>query len=152
MRAVIAKSRYMVLVGVFASLASSLLAFAWGAYRTAMLVPHIYESVFGQAHGVRVELIAIMDIFLIATALYIFAVGLYSLFIGKVELPPWLEGSSLHDLKVVLSRVIILVMAVTFLEHLVGWKNASETLMFAAAIAIIMVSLIAYGRFTEQKD
>jgi uncharacterized membrane protein YqhA len=48
--------------------------------------------------------------------------------------------------------VIILVMAVTFLEHLVDWKSASETLMFAAAIAIIMVSLIAYGRWTGQND
>jgi len=98
------------------------------------------------------DLIAVMDIFLIATALYIFAVGLYALFIGKVDLPQWFECGSLHDLKVALSRVIILVMAVTFLEHLVDWKNASETLMFAAAIAIIMLSLIAYGRLTGQKD
>ena len=140
------------MVGVLASLAASLLAFAWGAYKTAMVVQHIYESAFSQAHGVRVELIALMDIFLIATALYIFAVGLYALFIGKVDLPPWFECGSLHDLKVTLSRVIILVMAVTFLEHLVDWKSASETLMFAAAIAIIMLSLIAYGRLTGQKD
>ena len=152
MGTVISKSRYMVMVGVLASLAASLLTFAWGAYKTAMVVPHIYESVFGQAHGGRMELIAIMNVFLIATALYIFAVGLYALFIGKVELPPWFECGNLHDLKVVLSPVIILMMMVTFLEHLVDWKSASETLMFAAAIAIIMVSLIAYGRLTGQKD
>jgi uncharacterized membrane protein YqhA len=142
----------MVLLGVLASLAASLLAFLWGAYKTAMVIPHIYESVFGETQIIRVELIAIMDVFLIATALYIFAVGLYSLFIGKVELPSWFECGNLHDLKVALSRVIILVMAVTFLEHLVDWKSASETLMFAAAIAIIMVSLIAYGRWTGQND
>jgi len=152
METMISKSRYMVMVGVLASLAASLLAFAWGAYRTAMVVKHVYESAFGQAHGVRVELIAVVDIFLIATAIYIFAVGLYALFIGKVDLPPWFECGSLHDLKVALSRVIILVMAVTFLEHLVDWKSASETLMFAAAIAIIMLSLIAYGRLTGKKD
>ena len=42
-------------------------------------------------------------------------------------------------------------MAVIFLEHLVDWKSASETLMFAAAIVIVKVSSIAYGRWTGQK-
>jgi len=152
MESVISKSRYLVLVGVFASLVASLLTFVWGAYKTAMVVLHIYESVAGQGHAIRVELIAIMDIFLIATVLQIFAVGLYVLFIGKAELPPWFECDNFHDLKVVLSRVIILVMAVTFLEHLVDWQSASETLMFGAAIAVVMAALLAYGRLSAKKD
>jgi uncharacterized membrane protein YqhA len=81
----------MVLVGVLASLAASLLAFAWGACKTAMVVPHIYESVFGQAQLIRVELIAIMDIFLIAVALYMFAVGFTHCSSAKSNFP---HGSS----------------------------------------------------------
>ena len=149
MRFLVSKSKYLVLIGVLSSLVATLMTFAWGAYKTVMVGPRLYEGVVGEAHGVRVELIAIMDVFLIGTAFYIFSVGLYVLFIGKIELPKWFKCGSLHDLKVVLSQVIFLVMAVTFLEHLVDWKSASETLMFAAAVAVIMAALIAYGRFSE---
>jgi hypothetical protein len=37
------------------------------------------------------------------------------------------------------------------LEHLVSWKSASETLMFAGAIAVVMAALIAYGRLARER-
>lgn len=151
MKYLVSNSRYLVLIGVFASLATAVLAFVWGAYKTVMMAYHMYEAMAGDAPIVRVELIAIMDVFLIATALYIFGVGLYVLFIGKLELPGCLAIDSLHDLKIILSRVVLMVMAVTFLEHLVSWKSASETLMFAGAITIVMAALIAYGRFAVDR-
>lgn len=151
MRFLVSKSKYLVVIGVFSSLLAALMTVVWGAYKTVMMVPHFYEVGFGSAKEIRVELIGVMDVFLIATALYIFAVGLYALFIGDVELPKWFQCANLHDLKVVLSRVIILVMAVTFLEHLVVWESGHETLMFAVAIAVIMAALIAYGRMTDDK-
>ena len=83
------------------------------------------SAIGGEEHGIGVELIAVMDTFLIATALYIFAVGLYELFIADLELPEWLNIHNMHDLKAKLSGVIILVMAVTFLEHLVHWEDAA---------------------------
>lgn len=154
MRFLIEKSKYVIVIGVLAALLAALMTFVWGAFKTVMMAGHLYQAMAGTAHGIRVELIALMDVFLIATALYIFAVGLYSLFIGEVTLPTWFQCTNLHDLKVVLSRVIILVMAVTFLEHLVSWQSAAETLMFSGAIAIIMAVLIVYGRPTneEKKD
>lgn len=63
--------------------------------------------------------IELMDKFLIAVGLYIFAVGLYELFVGELDLPDWLEVKDLHDIKTRLSHVLLLVMAVAFLEHLV---------------------------------
>ncbi len=62
----------------------------------------------------------------------------------------WLIFHNLHDLKVKLSGVIILVMAVTFLEHLVEWKDAQATLFFGVAIAIVSASLIAFGYFGQE--
>jgi uncharacterized membrane protein YqhA len=91
-----------------------------------------------------------MDIFLIATMLFIFALGMYELFIDNVNLPEWLIIRNLHDLKVKLSSVIILVMCITFLKHLVEWKDPQGTLFFGVAIAVVTVSLIAFGYFGGQ--
>ena len=71
-----------------------------------------------------------MDIFLIATVLFIFAMGMYELFIEKINLPEWLIINNLHDLKAKLSSVIILVMGITFLKHLVEWTDPQGTLYF----------------------
>jgi len=77
---------------------------------------------YGKAPFVAIELIELMDIFLIATVLFIFALGMYELFIDSVNLPEWLIIRNLHDLKVKLSSVIILVMSITFWNT---WWNGS---------------------------
>jgi uncharacterized membrane protein YqhA len=53
--------------------------------------------------------------------------------------------NDLDDLKEKLRSVIIFVMTVTFLEHLVRWENAAATLMFSAAIGIMIIVLVAVG-------
>ena len=88
-----------------------------------------------------------MDSFLIATALLIFAIGLYELFIEDVAMPKWLAVHSLHDLKAKLASVIVLVLAVNFLSHLVEWRDARETLEFGLAVAVVSAALIAFGHF-----
>ena len=93
-----------------------------------------------------VRLIELMDKFLIAVGLYIFAVGLYELFIGDLDLPDWLVIHDLHDIKSRLSQILILFMAVTFLEHLVEWKDPLATLYFALAITLVMGALIFFNR------
>jgi uncharacterized membrane protein YqhA len=147
MNKLLSNSRYLVLIAVSASLIAAVMAFIWGGYKTLTVLGHLMGAFGGEAQGIGVELIAVMDTFLIATALYIFAVGLYELFIADLELPEWLTIHNLHDLKAKLSGVIILVMAVTFLEHLVHWEDAAGTLMFAGGIAIITAALIAFGHF-----
>jgi uncharacterized membrane protein YqhA len=87
-----------------------------------------------------------MDVFLIATALLIFSLGLYELFIGKLDLPQWLAIRDLEDLKDKLRAVIIFVMTVIFLEHLVLWQDPASTLRFGGAIAIMIAALCLAAR------
>jgi uncharacterized membrane protein YqhA len=56
-------------------------------------------------------------------------------------------ADNLHDLKAKLSSVIILVMAVTFLEHIVEWKNPRDTFYFNLAVAVVSAALIAFSHF-----
>lgn len=141
-------SRYFVLLGVISSLLASLATFAWGLWKTAMVITNLAVT-GGKDPLAVVRLIELMDKFLIAVGLYIFAVGLYELFVGKLDLPEWLIVRDLHDIKTRLSHVLLLVMAVTFLEHLVEWKDPLGTLYFAVSITLVMGALIAFNHFVE---
>jgi len=146
MKILIEKSKYLVLIAVVSSLLASAIAFVLGLVKTLSVIMNLLTS-YGKTPFVAIELIELMDIFLIATVLFIFALGMYELFIGSVNLPEWLIIRNLHDLKVKLSSVIILVMSITFLKHLVEWVDPQGTFYFGLAIAVVTVSLIAFGYF-----
>jgi len=92
-----------------------------------------------------VALVEVVDGFLVATILFIFAASMYELFIAEINLPDWMLAHNLHELKTKLSSVLILVMAVKFVEHLVEWKDPHSTLLFGIAIAVVSAILIAFS-------
>ena len=105
----------------------------------------------GKSTAMTVALIELMDKFLIAVGLYIFAVGMYGLFLGELKVPAWLNVHDLHEIKSRLSSIVILVMAVVFLERLVAWQDPQGTLFFAIGIALMTAALIAFSWFGEAK-
>ncbi len=140
------RTKYLALVGVISLLLASVVAFLWGAVKTVSAIISIVSS-YGKDPYIAVSLIELVDSFLIATALFVFAVSMYEMFIEKVALPPWMLANNLPELKEKLGGVIILVMVVTFLEHLVEWKAPYESLLFAIAVGIVSAALIALSRF-----
>jgi len=140
------KTRYLSIVGVVSLLLASVAAFGWGAAKTVNALRVIATS-YGQDPYIAISLIELVDSFLIATALFVFAVSMYELFINKLALPDWMLAHNLHELKSKLGGVIILVMVVKFLEHLVEWKYPYDSLLFAIAVAIVSAALIALGHF-----
>lgn len=149
LKVVLEKSKYLVFIAVVFALLASLAAFLWGAVKTVLVIVHLAGTRGADPRG-TVELIGLMDTFLIATALFIFAVGLYELFIEDIAMPGWLIIHNLHDLKAKLGSVVVLVLAVTFLEHLVEWKDPQGMLFFGIAISLVSASLIAFGHFGEK--
>ena len=140
------KTRYLAIVGVISLLLASMTAFVWGVVKTYNAVIVIATS-YGKDPYIAISLIELVDSFLIATALYIFAVSMYELFIDKLALPDWMLAHNLHELKSKLGGVIILVMVVKFLEHLVEWKDPYSSLLFAIAVAVVSAALIALSHF-----
>ena len=147
----LAGSRYLVLIGVLSMLVGALAGFGWGVTKTVEAVSLIVSSL-GKDPGIIIALVEIVDAFLVATALLIFSLGLYELTIGELKLPEWMVVHNLHDLKTRLGSILILVMAVKFLEKLAEWRDARETLFFALAIAVISGVLIAFGAFKEKEQ
>jgi uncharacterized membrane protein YqhA len=140
------KSRYLGVIGVVSLLLASVMAFGWAAVKTVAAIIVIITS-YGQDPYIAVSLIELVDGFLIATALFVFAVSMYEMFINKLALPDWMLANNLPELKDKLGGVIILVMVVKFLEHLVEWKAPIDSLLFALAVAVVSAALIALSHF-----
>ena len=150
MQGLLEKSRYMSLIGIVSLLFASLIAFGWGAVKTVNTIINIVAS-YGQDPFIAVALIELVDSFLIATGLFVFAVSMYEMFIAKLALPDWMLANNLPELKEKLGGVIILVMVVKFLEHLVEWNAPYDSLLFAIAVGIVSAALIALSRFGSRE-
>ena len=151
MKKALETSRYMVLLAVGASLAASLATFLWGVYTTFGVIVLLIGS-RGKDSGIAVEMLELMDKFLIAVGLYIFAIGLYELFIrDDLELPDWLEVRNLHDIKVRLSSIAVLVMVIAFAERVVQWQTAQDALYFGLAIAAVTIALVIFNNFGSRE-
>lgn len=139
--------RFLIYIAVVSSFVASVITFLWGALRLAQNIGIFAQGVAGRQieDAVGINMIAVVDAFLLGTILYIFAVGLYELFIGDLDVPDWLEIHSLDDLKGKLLSVIIMIMAVLFLEHLAEWTDPLPTLAFGGAIAIVTFALVFYS-------
>lgn len=138
-------AKHLNLIPIVAFLLSALMTFLWGALKVFNLIISIL-SMSMESSQVFLALLEMLDTFLIGTVLFIFAIGYYDLFIGKVNTPAWLVIDDLGKLKTKLSDVIVMFMAVKFLDKLLQSTNALDTLFYAIGIAVVALTLIALNR------
>jgi uncharacterized membrane protein YqhA len=150
MARIIEKFRYMGIIGVVSLLLAAVTAFGWGMVKTYNAIVVMVAS-SGKDPYIAILLIELVDSFLLATALFVFAVSMYELFISKLALPDWMLAHNLYELKDKLGGVIVLVMVVKYLENLVTWKDPNDSLLYAIAVALISATLIALGYFGKRE-
>jgi uncharacterized membrane protein YqhA len=138
------KSRYLVIIAVFGLLVTALVAFGLGVLKTVDAAVLIFSSL-GRDAAVTVMLLEVVDSFLVATTLLLFALSLYELFIAELNVPDWMVAHNLHDLKARLSSMIVLVMAVKFVEKLAETKDAQSLLLTGIAVTVVSAALIAFS-------
>lgn len=142
---ILEKGKYIILLAVVSTFLASTATFIWG---TTKMITNVVTLITGlithEEINSGVQMIAALDSLLLAIVLYIFSIAIYELFFGEINVPEWLVIKNLDGLKEKLASVIILILAVTFLEHLVEWKDAKETLMFGVSIAAILIALVFY--------
>lgn len=118
---------------------------------TALLVHAVWEIVDEVVQLVRWEtdtktltLAAIesVDAFLIVTVLHVVAIGLYQLYIqDRIPLPKWLVVETIDDLKVTLSGVVILALAVFFLGRVIVGDGSQNMLLLGGGIGAVILAL-----------
>jgi uncharacterized membrane protein YqhA len=152
-------SRLVVLAAVLSSLLSSFgmffLASVDAYYMLTHLVHYADPSLTAEARvALRAttvtHVVEIVDGYLLATVLLIFGLGLYELFISKIDQATQdqhgsrvLFISSLDDLKARLAKVVLMILIVRYFEHALGMKfdSALDLLLFAAGIALLGLAL-----------
>ncbi|MCP3669585.1 MAG: YqhA family protein [Gammaproteobacteria bacterium] len=96
------------------------------------------------------HVVEIVDGYLLATFLLIFGLGLYELFISKIDQAEQAENASrvllitsLDDLKGRLAKVVLMILVVRYFEYALEMKfqNAADLLMFAGGITLLGLAL-----------
>lgn len=140
-------SRYTLVVGVVAALALSIVSLGMISIRTILLIWKSSQTLVDEkaAKLFAITSIELVDLILIATVLYLVAIGIYELFIHPLDLPAWIKIASLSDLKNKLISVVVVVLAVSFLVEIVNWDGAANLLPFGGAIAAVILALTAFN-------
>ena len=90
--------------------------------------------------------IEVTDTLLVATGLLVVSIGLFSLFIKRLErLPPWLHIDSFDGLKDKLSSVIVGALLVRFFSVANEGGEAANVLVYGAGVASVLIGLAVYS-------
>jgi uncharacterized protein (TIGR00645 family) len=149
----LAGSLNLVIVPVVFLLLAAAGAFAYGAAVFVHALTTIVSHPFPVGHQIGLFLLDI-DLFLIGATLLLAAVGLYELFVREIRLdertsmPRWLEMHDLNDLKARVLAMIVMVLAVTFVEMAVDASNGKEVLELGGGIAAVIIALTAFLKLT----
>jgi uncharacterized membrane protein YqhA len=148
-------SRWGILFGVIGAFLSALMLLIYGVlvvFSTMIDTIRAGEISTDGAKGLAVDVIQMVDLFLLGTVVYIVALGLYELFIDDdLPIPAWLEIHSLDDLKSKLIGVVVLLLGVTFLGAAVSSKDSDQLLELGLAIGAVIVALTLSQTLTSGK-
>jgi uncharacterized membrane protein YqhA len=148
--------RYIIIVAVLATLIAATALILFGTVETYVVIRDVFskgEFTSKVAKALLLSFIEITDIFLLATVLYIVALGLYELFIDhQVPVPNWLEIRTLDDLKDKLIGVIIVVIGVGFLGQFTTWNGETNLLVSGGGAALVIAALTFFLGQKSKKD
>lgn len=139
-------TRYIVLIGVFGLLLAALAGFILALTETGELVFHVFSHIADRNLEIQeVSFIKLVDGFLIATGLLIFALGLYEIFFHQLDLPEALKFTTIEQLKTSLANIIALTLAVTFLTLVQEHADAQTVLLQGIAVAAVIAVLVYFS-------
>lgn len=144
----IGRSRYVVLLAVVAVMLVSVSLFLLGTIGAAKSIFNSWGELAsrGEAGSTEqiVESLAVIGVMLRAVVFYLIGVGLYSLFIAPLNLTTALGVESLADLETKVVSVVVVILAVSFLQHFVRWEQPVETMQFGLTMAAVIAALVLF--------
>lgn len=159
------QSRLIVLMAVVASIAASLSMFFIAtvdavytiAHLTHYASPDLDNAARASLRGTTVaHVVEVVDGYLLGTILLIFGLGLYELFISKIDMAERSETSSsvllirsLDDLKSRLAKVILLILIVKFFEKAIDMDFDTPLKLLYLAIGIVLIGAAIFITHTK---
>lgn len=150
-------SRFVVMVAVVASLLTAFAIFYTTSVDVFYTISHLtsYHALpDAERAALKAQTVAhvvgSVDGFLLGAIMLIFSLGLYELFISKIDLAAGNSSSrilminSLDDLKDKLAKVILMILVVMFFEQAIFLKPTGPLELLYYALAIMLVALALY--------
>lgn len=154
--------RYLSILAVIGSAISAVVLFIQGIVLVYWGLKEYFRNIFRSnltAHeqtelyeGLFKEIVSSVDVFLFALVLVIFGVGVYELFVSKIDpverevdnRPSWLRINSVDDLKSSLGKVILMVLVVSFFKRVVQFEPDGAISYFWLAAGIFLIAAALY--------
>ena len=149
-------SRYLTLLAVIGSLISAVVLFVYGTINVYVAFRGFLNHPVSGDHSELGQLLAVfvssVDVYLFAMVLIIFGMGVYELFISKIDpvetkldsRPSWLRITSIDDLKSSLGKVILMVLIVSVFEHSLSIDYDKSIDLLYVSVAVVLVALALY--------
>ena len=168
--------RFVVVIAVVASMAAAIAIFYMATVDVVYLVGHMLHyadpAMADEARKLLhdqtiTHVVEVVDGYLLATFMLIFALGMYELFVSDINQARGSKTSSkilviesLDDLKARLAKVILMILIVTLFEEALNMKISTplDLLYLGGAIALIGAALFlthkaeSHGKETEHPE
>lgn len=138
-----ARIRYLVVIAIAGVGITTAVTFAWAVAKTAKLIGGLLDGGW-RSDLLIVDLLEVIDTYLIAIVQLIVVLGLYELFIGPLDIPDWLRARSLDDLKKSIIDVLVVFIAVKGIERLVAESDPLDALASSGAVAVLIAALTLF--------
>lgn len=165
---VLYSSRFLTILSVVGSLLAALALFIKGSVQVvdglvlffSEMRGHTWEHGFGHTEMLVEVFVSTVDLYLFAMVLIIFGVGIYELFISKIDpierrvdnRPSWLQITSIDDLKAALGKVILMILIVSFFRHTLTISYDSPIALLYLSIGIILIAASLYLAHSHKKE
>ena len=150
------RSRFIVILAVVFGLLGAFVLFVVASMDIWGVAVYTFNTIITGAHpdkfheDIVAGIIGAVDLYLIAVVMFIFAFGLYELFISDIDeamgdgnSSKILAITSLDQLKDKIAKVIVMVLVVNFFQRVLHteFKTPLEMLYFAISIAFLSIGL-----------
>jgi len=155
------RSRFVVILAVVFGLLGAFVLFVVASMDIWGVAVYAFNTIVTGAHPAKFHedivagIIGAVDLYLIAVVMFIFAFGLYELFISDIDeamgdgnSSKILAITSLDQLKDKIAKVIVMVLVVNFFQRVLHTEFTTplEMLYFAISIAFLSIGLYFLGK------
>jgi uncharacterized membrane protein YqhA len=151
---VLFSTRFVTFLAVAGSMIAAIILFVTSTIQVVNGLSFFMDIVKGNSTDIEnlvVIFVSSVDGYLFATVLLIFSMGIYELFINKIDIvskrkdsrPQWMVINSIDDLKSSLGKVILMILIVSFFEHSlkIQYESVSDLLFLGIGILLISAAL-----------
>jgi len=137
-------SRFFVLIATLSLFLAFMAVMVSTIITTVLTIYHALGGDISQNEMIG-KMVKQADYALLATVLYVLALGLYSLFVDdNVPMPRWLSIHDLGQLKELLAGVVVVAIAVVFLGAALTWQGGMDILELGVGSAAVIGGLALF--------